>query len=114
MSTEPPDMTFTVVNDTTTQLVLHFFETKDPSEYVQLFFDPSPVKNMTFELYIAYDREPNNVDFDYNITLPTYPPGFNILDPVQVSNLQTPFNVLLPQNLTSSLGNFTIAAWVKG
>ena len=104
------NMTFTNVSDTSEELVLHHFITTDPTEYVQLFFEPL-TPNMTFELYISFNNTPDNVHFDYNNTLPLNGTTPELDDNGLPLN---PLSILLPRNVTGLLGNYTVAVWVKG
>ena len=65
-----PDMVFTEMNDTSTDLALHTFWINDTSLTAQLFVDIGSLKDVVLQLYIGYDYEPNINNYDFTTVLP--------------------------------------------
>ena len=59
------------VNDTATELVFHKFWINDTTWTAQVFFDIHTLKDVTLEIYIGYEYEPNVNQYDFTTVLPT-------------------------------------------
>ena len=110
--------TFSLVNDSKTQLTFHEFELEHDDYYAQIFLYPGAPEQQ-FTIFVSYNHTPHNMDYEYTANVPNitglFPEDTN--DPntiVTLPKMETPYIHILPKEFANRTGPYVIGVLVEG